>query len=271
MNRGLITKIAYEVWPPTLIFILAMFALELLLANVLASFSQNLMDQVMQVPFVQNLIKGLLGTDMPVSFDPRSFSAFAWVHPAVLTLLWAQTITFCTRTPAAEIDRGTIDFLLGLPVSRFRLFCAETLVWLTCAAAMIGMGLFGFWIGNFTIPVDSRADFSRIVVIALNCLCLYLSVGSLAFLASALSERRGKAIAAVVAIVLASFLLNFLTQFSDTAAKLGFLSLMHYHRPLQVLHQSGWPAADMIVLLTIAAGFWLAAAIVFTRRDIRTT
>lgn len=271
MIKGLIVKTLYEVWGPTLIFIVAMFGFEFLLANVLSSFSQELFGQVLQVPFVQNLIKGLLGADMPANFDAATFSAFAWVHPVILFLLWAQTITFCTRTPAGEIDRGTIDVLLGLPVSRTQLFLSETLIWLTCGATMIAIGLLGFWIGNFTIPVESRADFFRMTVIAVNCYCLYLTVGGMAFLASTLSERRGKAIAAVVAVVLCSFLLNFLTQFSDLAASLAFLSFMTYYRPLEVLQQTGWPVTDMLVLLASAATFWLTAVIVFARRDIRTT
>ncbi len=271
MIRGLVTKTIYEVWAPTLIFIVAVFVFEMLLAYILASFAADMIGPMFQNAFFQNIVKGLLGADLPANFGPPAISAMSWVHPAILMLLWSQAVTFATRTPAGEIDRGTIDVLLTLPVSRFRLLASDTLVGLTCGAVMIAAGFLGFWIGNRFLPPESRADFARLAVIAVNCYCLYMTVMGLSFLTSALNERRGRAIAAVVAIILPSFVLNFLTQFSATAESIGFLSFMTYYRPLEVLQQSGWPVADMLVLLTAAGTSWLAAAIVFIRRDIRTT
>ena len=142
-----------------------MFGFEFLLANVLSSFSQELFGQIMQVTFIQNLIKGLLGADLPVNFNAQTFSAFAWVHPVILFLLWSQTITFCTRTPAGEIDRGTIDVLLSLPVSRMQLLFSETLVWLSSGAIMIALGLLGFWIGNFTITCIMHSSAIRPLIV----------------------------------------------------------------------------------------------------------
>ena len=73
------------------------------------------------------------------------------------------------------------------------------------------------------------------------------------------------------AVVLASFLLNFLAQFGGFARQIGFLSVMHYYRPLTVLREPSWPIAHMLILVTVGIIFWGSGALVFMRRDIRTT
>lgn len=274
MIRGLFAKTIREVWPITLCFTLAVLAFEMFIAFILPSMRvyEELADQWLQVPFVRNMLKGLFGAEIDALFEGAAFSAIAWVHPVVLTLLWAQVITFCTRTPAGEIDGGTVDFLLGgLPVSRWRLYVSETLMGLACTAVLVIAGLIGSWLGSFAAPPENRPDFGLMLVMAVNCYCLCAAVGGLALLISSLSERRGKVVAIVVGIVLASFFLNFLAQFSETARSLSFLSVLHYHQPFFVLRDGAWPVADMAVLLGVAAALWLAGGIFFARRDICTT
>jgi hypothetical protein len=112
------------------------------------------------------------------------------------------------------------------------------------------------------------------VVVTVNLFCLYLAVGGLACLVSAMSERRGRAVATVFGILLASFLLNFLAQFWPPAEAVSRLSVLHYYKPLGVLRpgvmDAGWPVADMLVLAGFAAVTWTAGGLWFARRDICT-
>jgi hypothetical protein len=87
---------------------------------------------------------------------------------------------------------------------------------------------------------------------------------------SALSDRRGRAITLVFAVVLASFLLNYLAQFWSVAEKVSFLSILTYYRPLVILRDGSCPVKDMAILLTIASLLWSAAGVVFARRDLCT-
>ena len=82
--------------------------------------------------------------------------AFLWVHPTVLTLVWAHEVVCCTRTPAGEIDRGTIDFLLGLPVSRVKIFAAELLGWLLSGVCILCCGYIGHWLASVYHEPDMR-------------------------------------------------------------------------------------------------------------------
>jgi ABC-2 type transport system permease protein len=210
----------------------------------------------------------MLGTEIVNQIGPQMFQSIAWVHPAPLALTWAHALLCCTRVPAGEVDHGTADVLLSLPVSRWEIFCSETLVWLGTGVLILVAALVGNLLGGLGLPAEQRPQVPRVLIILLNLACLYIAVGGLAWLVSSLSDRRGKAITIVFLILLALFLLNYLAQFWQPLAKLVFLSPLHFHRPMSVLASGAWPVRDMAVLLIAGAILWIAGGLVFARRDL---
>ena len=71
-------------------------------------------------------------------------------------------------------------------------------------------------------------------------------------------------------ILLASFLLNFLAPFWTVAQRISFLGVLDDYRPLYVIRDGTVPWQDMGILLSVAAALWIAAGIVFSRRDVCT-
>ncbi|MHC4414130.1 MAG: ABC transporter permease subunit [Planctomycetota bacterium] len=276
MNRGLLVKSMREAAAATAILSGALLFVEAILASVLPILWEEFSSQLLQIEFFQTIIKALLGTDLGELLGPEALFAIAWVHPVVLAIIWTHAIVFCTRVPAGEIDRGTIDVLFGLPVSRWRVYLSETVVLVGSGVFLIGMGLLGHRLGIMTAASGQRPPLGPLTAVTANLFCLYLAVAGLASLVSAVCDRRGRAIAVVFAILLASFLLNFLTQFWEPAEMFSFLSLLNYHKPLVVLRAGGgeawggWPLADMAVLVGFGAATWLAGGIWFARRDICT-
>jgi ABC-type transport system involved in multi-copper enzyme maturation permease subunit len=197
------------------------------------------------------------------------FRALAWVHPVPLAITWAHAIVCCTRIPAGEVDRGTIDVLLGLPVSRWSVHTSDTLVWLAGSVWFFIAGIAGTLCGGSL--AGAPITLPRTVVAATNLLALYLAVGGIARLFSAWSDRRGRAVGVAFLFVAASFLFNYLTQFWPAIERLGFLSLLHYHRPITVFRRGAVPLGDIGVLLAVAITAWVAAGWSFARRDLTTT
>jgi len=105
-------------------------------------------------------------------------------------------------------------------------------------------------------------------VILANLFCLYLAVGGVACVVSAASERRGRAVAAVFAVVVASFFLHVLAQFWPRAESFAWLGLLYYYRPVEIVGTGDWPVRDMAVLLGVALLAWGSGGQVFARRDI---
>jgi ABC-type transport system involved in multi-copper enzyme maturation permease subunit len=268
--RGLFTKTLHEVWLTTLLFGFALFAVKALLTYILPQFQEGLGDILEEIPFVKTMITAMLGTELGDKITARTMQTFLWVHPVVLALVWAYEIVLCTRIPAGEIDRGTIDVLLGLPVSRRAVYFCETVVWLVSGLLILGAGLLGHRIAAPAMPAEMRPELDRAALIIANLYCVYLAVGGIAFLVSAFSDRRGRAMAIVFAVVLGSFLLNFVAQFWEPARQIAFLGVMQYYQPAQILQSGEFPIRDVTVLLVVGGSAWLVGGEVVARRSICT-
>jgi ABC-type transport system involved in multi-copper enzyme maturation permease subunit len=270
MNRGLLIRALRESWPSTLLLGLVLMGVEAVLGFVLPNFASRLAEQWVQLEFFRGIMKAMLGTEIAGTLGPELFQSIAWVHPVVLALTWAHAIVSCTRVPAGEVDRGTVDVLLSLPVSRWELFLCETLVWVASGAALLTSGLVGNMLGGLGLASDQRPQLGRVLIVIINLFCLYWLVGGLASLVSSFSDRRGRATTVVFLILLTLFLLNYLAQFWQPLETIVFLSPLQYHRPVSVLASGVWPWKDMAILLGAGAAMWLAGGIVFARRDLST-
>ncbi|CAL1124925.1 unnamed protein product [Cladocopium goreaui] len=234
----------------------------------------ELEDLIVEAPdlieFLRQFISAMLGAKLTDQLSPTTFLALAWVHPVILALVWAHAVVVCTRVPAGEIDRGTIDVLLGWPISRWELFASETVVTLFSGLVVMAAMVAGNMLGSSADP-DVDIGLRPRVMIVCNLYCLYLAVCGLTWLMAMLSNRRGVAMTVVFVILLGSFLLNYLAQIWEPAERFAPWGPMHYYTPLVVLRDVTWPLRDMAVLLAAAVVLWVAAGLVFQRRDVCTT
>jgi len=271
MNRGLMFKAAHELLAATLFCGAMLFVMESLLAYVLPLFEDQFSEGFMQIRFLQRFVAAMLGSDVAEGLGPEMFLALPWAHPVILALVWAHAVICCTRIPAGEIDRGTADVLLGLPVGRWEILVSDTAVWLLAAVIVLTMTYLGNLLGASLVDDSTQASTSTTLIVLLNLFAMYLVVGGLSWLVSSLSDRRGRAMTVVFVVLVASFLLNYLAQMWKPADRVSFMSLLAYYRPLIVFRDGSFPTHDLTVLFTAAALLWLAAGLVFARRDIRTT
>lgn len=141
--RGLLRKIYFETRLSVLLFGIGLALVMSLLTALLPKVLGDIDKLFGNLPFIKPILAGFLGFDPGERFTAQMMQAFLWVHPTVLALIWAHELMFCSRIPAAEIDRGSIDFLLGLPVSRWKLYVAETIGWLVTGAVIVAVGFTG--------------------------------------------------------------------------------------------------------------------------------
>ncbi len=270
MNLGIILKTVREVWVVTLIFVVGVALFEGFLTYLIPTYFDEFAGHVLEIKFVRNIITAILGTDVGEKIGPAAMLSFSWVHPILLLTLWGQEIALCTRTPAGEIDRGTIDVLLGLPVSRWQIYISETIIWLGTGLLLVLVAVGAHLTVRSFVAEDMRIPVDRILVVAINLYSLYIAFGGVVWLVSALSDRRGKAMGICFALVLTSMLLNFIITMWEPAKSIQFLSLLDYYRPWQIFQSEAWPMRDILTLATTGLSFWLAGAWVFVRRDVCT-
>ena len=271
MNKGLLSKSIRELWPTTLLVGLLVGIFEALIAGVLPRYEHEIGLQILRMPFVKRIIEGMLGTSVAEQVGPELIWSIPWAHPLMLSLLLAHAVICATRVPAGEVDRGTIDIALGLPISRWQWIRSDSLVWLVSAMIVVAMLVVGNLTGSAIVGSDHALGPYKSSILYMNLLGLYLAVGSGAWLISALSNRRGKAMTITFVLIVTSFLISYLEQFWEPARYASWISALSYNRPLFVLRDGAWPVGDLCVLYGSAAVLWGAAAAVFARRDLCTT
>jgi len=193
-----------------------------------------------------------------------------WAHPVGLAVIAAHTIVACTRVPAAEIDHGTIDILLALPVSRWEVHRAEAAAWSASALVVVLCGAAGNRIGNQLIPVEQRLAATTRLYVVVNLYAFALALGSITWIVAALSDRRGRALAGAFAIFIGSMLVSYLAQFVALAKYLSIASILRYFQPIMIHQRGTWPVVHLVVLCAIAVVGWMLAGWIFARRDLPT-
>jgi putative exporter of polyketide antibiotics len=271
VNRGLVNKALRELWPTTLLVGLLVATFEGLIAVVLPRYESELGLQVLRMPFVKRIIEGMLGTRVAEQVGPEIIWSIPWAHPVMLSLILAHAVICSTRLPAGEVDRGTIDIALGLPISRWQWFRTDSLLWLGSAMLVIALLMTGNRVGSTISGSDRMLSLLETTIIYVNLLGVYLAVGGGGWLISSLSDRRGKAITITFVLIVTSFLISYLEQFWEPARFAAWFSVLSYNRPLFVFRDGAWPVRDLSVLYGAAVAFWTSAAVVFTRRDLCTT
>jgi len=271
MNFGLLRKSLREVATVVLLCGIGLAAFEALLAYVFWTYQEQLTEELLQVEFIRNLIKSLVGGKFEGQLGPESLRSLAWVHPLVLALVFAHGITVASRVPAGEVDRGTADILFTWPISRATVFATEAVVCFATGAFLLGLGMAGSYFGNQLIPAEGRPDPQRVAIIVANLYLLAMTVAGLTMLLSTLSDRRGRAVGWAFGIVLTFLLWNFLAQYWEPAERALVVNLLYYYQPLPILTEGLFPARNYVVLAALVLATWGSALLVLRRRDICTT
>ncbi len=271
MNRALVFKVFRDYRLLFVLVFIAAVVLPLLIIKAFASTPIELVSQWMKLPLVRNFFRMLMGADLTHMLNSTSFAAFAFVHPLMLSLVWAFLIAACTAIPAGEVDRGTADLLLSLPISRWGAYVSVSAVVLFWGAILGFAPWLGACISERLGENREPLQLARLLLVVVNNLAMIGAVAGVGMAVSACSSRRGVAVAVLFGWLLGSFALNFLGTLWRPAEHLVFLSVLNYFRPLIIIRGGALEVRNLLVLVSVAVIGWTVGGVVFSRRDIRTT
>ena len=241
---------------------------EVLLANALATLAPELIRLWSSIKFLQGLFKFTFHMDLAGDVSPVMLLGIGIAHPFLFAVSWGHFITFCTRIPVGEVDRGTADMLLGLPVSRSSIYLSNSLVCLCQLIPVTAAVWLGLWIGYQTVDLGAPFPKGRFVSATVNYGVLLLAICGVTYCASSFFNRRSVVIGIVLCLLLSSFLINVMEAFLPIVRKVGFLGLLSYHKPVEPIRDGAVSLRDLTVLGTIGVSTWLIGWWQFVRRDI---
>ena len=173
-------------------------------------------------PFLKKIFASF-GIDVSGEVSVETMFAVSFTHGVTFGLVWTVIIATATRVTSGEVERGTADILLSLPINRLETCISSSLVWIIAALLLSYCPLIGFWISSIVYEEASEIAVGNYVQPATNFFFLNLAVGGIASMCGSFLNRRGPAIGLVVTIVFVSVILDFLEQFIEPLKSLGFL------------------------------------------------
>lgn len=197
-----------------------------------------------------------------------SFAGF--MHAETFGFIWPATaLIFVVLSGAAvvaqEIERGTAEFWLSVPVSRARLLLSKQVALLTGILFVVLPSIAALALSAQAFGGELTAR--GLVQLTIALACFLVSFAGLATLASAVTSERSKAAGLVGGVILLMYLAWVAAGLTEDVRWLRYFSLFTAYDPLTaMLGELQWykPALHLIVGLGAGSG----ALVVFSRRDI---
>lgn len=211
--------------------------------------------------------------DLMAAFGAENLSTAAGyldgqLYALMLPLLFAGlSIAVTSAITAGDEDKGRLELLLALPVSRRRVWLARL------AAASLALGavvaatalLVALSIGLFSLEGVTAG---RVVTATVACGLLGAFHGCVAWTVGAVGGSRGVAVGTAVGVLVAGYMANFLLPLADSLAAGRRLSPWWWAIGSQPV-SDGLNGAWLLLLIGVGAALVGVGAVVVERRDVR--
>ncbi len=191
-------------------------------------------------------------------------TVFSLIGP-LLVLMCAITLT--ARTIPRPEEDGSIELLLANPLSR-KAFATQRL---TAAAAAVTLVAVVPWVVLAVVvpAIGMNVPMANVSAACAGLVTLAWCFSGIAFLAGALTGRRGTVLAVTGSIGVATYMANALANITESWQWLKYLSPFYYFIGTDPLHH-GWQPASLLLLAGIGVVTATAGVILFDRRDVGT-
>jgi ABC-2 type transport system permease protein len=215
---------------------------------------------------------------------PSGRVALVYVHPIIVfgAVVWA--VARGSDCVAGEIGRGTMEMLLAQPVRRTTLYAAQMLV-TVLGSALLATGVWcGTAIGLRSAPLYENVPATLYIPSTINLFGLMVALGGLSAFVSAWGSQRWRAVGIVVAWYVLSVMVSVASGVTGRWHWWKYLSLLNSYKPqtLVARHAEAWDffryrdeaivglgfGGHQFVLFAVGLLFYLAGAVVFSRREI---
>ena len=185
-------------------------------------------------------------------------------------LLGIYCIIVSTSTLVGEEDNGTLELIVAMPLSRWQILTAKAMA--LCVVALFIMIIAS--IGNAFIlavmKINTPINVTPFGLFTALISSLPLALGLIMiglFLGAILPNRRLSATVMTIFFI-ASFFGENITGMVKSLEPIKYFSLFNYYNTTETIFTDGAKLSDTIILLGVAAVFYVLALIFFKRRNI---
>ncbi len=195
-----------------------------------------------------------------------------WIH--VEFLAWVPLIMaiyagiYASGAVSREAEQRTVDFVLGLPVSRTQ-FIASRLavgVWnlLVLSASVFVFLVFAVAISGETLSPDRYAlALTNAFLLGVALLCAYVAV-------AAVVDEQSRVTGLTLGLTLVAFIATAGLRAADAPEALRWFTPFEHYHAVEAMSGDGLPLLPLIVLPSLAVAAAAVAIYLYNRRDLAT-
>lgn len=188
---------------------------------------------------------------------------FSFVWPILVIVI---IISFAGSSLSGEIEKGTMEILLSLPVSRLKIFFGKYL------AGLSGLIIFTLFSVLLIIPLAEIYNIEyaagRYFTMSLLGFLFGLAVFSVSMLVSAIFSDRSRVSIIMGAVLLGMYVIKIISILSDKLDNLKYFSFFYYYNAPEALGKNIISPGTFVVFIGVAVIATALAAIWFSRRDV---
>lgn len=223
-------------------------------------------DQIMQA-FPTELL-GAINIDPSImsfgELEPyiaTEYMSFVWPILAIIFI-----VSVANYISIRDIDKGAIETLASLPVSRLRIFAERYSAGLMMIIVFTIISVLGTVLLTWAYGVDY--ELNNFITTTIGASFFAWAVYSLVVLISVIFSDKGKANMASGGILLLMYVLAVIANLSDDLQNLRYASFFYYFNGTDMLVKDVYPEHTLLILGGFALVATVAAALHFNRRDL---
>ncbi|MGL6197350.1 MAG: hypothetical protein ACRC3H_00295, partial [Lachnospiraceae bacterium] len=194
-------------------------------------------------------------------------AAFYILLPGLISAIYV--IITANKLIAAQVDRGTMAYILSTPVKREAVALTQGIFYVGSLFLMFGISAMTHVVFNYKSAGEMVwADIKMILLLNLGLFMLDLALSGICFLASGVFNLSKYAIAIGGGIVGAFHLLSMMALFSEDFHFLKNISLVTLYDTSSILEGSTDFVLKFIVLAVVGVVTYFVGIIAFTKRDL---
>lgn len=234
----------------------------------IAVIAQPLMHMSAFQKIFTQMPKGMLGffggNDVKSLFTMEGFFSIEYFGLWMLCMLGGYVITVASSIVGREIERGTAEPMLALPLSRSRFFLARSAGLVALIAIVLGCNtvLFIFLDKSLDLGLKLRG----VAYVTIAAFGLFLFIGAATLLISLFVRERSRVISLAATMLGIDFLGTSFSSMDKSYQWMGKLTVYHLYRPLEAI--SGQATSGLWLPAVFAAVLFAIAWFVFSRKDI---
>jgi len=185
-------------------------------------------------------------------------------------LLGIYCIIASTSTLAGEEDNGTLELIVAMPLSRWQILTAKAIALSVVTLFIMIIASIGNAFILAVIKINNPINVTPFGLFTALISSLPLALGFIMigfFLGAILPNRRLSATVMTIFFI-ASFFVENIAGMVKSLEPIKYFSLFNYYNTTKTIFTDGAQLSDILILLGIAAVFFILALICFSRRNI---